>query len=367
MAFALPSFLRTALPASALVLSFGLAPPALAELDAAAAPAANFDLSHWKLTLPVDADDSTTGKAAEIMPSQLTAAPGYSSSWFYTAANGAMTFWAPNNGAKTANAKYPRSELRELLDPNDDSVNWTVAGNSVLNANLRVTQVPTSGKVVIGQIHGHDASPLVKLQYEYSATSKTGKVTALINVTPDATSPLKYTLAQNVGLSKRFSYQIKVWNSGGVAKLYLLANSNPTISWTVDAAWYGMPMYFKAGSYSQEASSSATIGGATEFYVLAATHPNAGIKVSTTALSTALLSLGVYSQLVTASGGAGQYQWKVVSGQLPQGLTLSPDGLISGVLDPLVLEAGVTHTVTFMVTDAHNNSAAKTLKITVAP
>lgn len=362
----LSSFLsRSPLRLCAALLAAATALSARADLDPAAAPAANFDLSQWKLTLPVDAAGGVTGKAAEVMPSQLTAAPGYSSSWFYSEADGSMAFWAPHNGARTGGAKYPRSELREMLDPNDDGVNWTIATNSVLIATLRVTQVPNTGKIVIGQIHGYGPGPLIKVQYEYSASTKTGKVVALINAVPDASDPMRYTLASNVKLGARFSYQIKVWNSRGVSTLSATVNSGAGVSWPINAAWGGVPMYFKAGSYPQEAGSSATVGGAVQFYVLAASHPDGGLKISTTRLPDALLSGGLYQQQLGASGGAGGYRWSLASGQLPQGLTLSPDGLISGVPDAL-LKAGVTHTLAVKVTDADNNTAARTLKILVA-
>src|SRR5262245_16642352 len=51
-----------------------------------AAPGANFDLSHWSLTLPDSA-------ASVISPAELTA--GFSNSYFYTGTDGAMVFWAP--------------------------------------------------------------------------------------------------------------------------------------------------------------------------------------------------------------------------------------------------------------------------------
>ncbi|CAN5141801.1 hypothetical protein BH18ACT12_BH18ACT12_15570 [soil metagenome] len=38
----------------------------------------------------------------------------------------------------------------------------------------------------------------------------------------------------------------------------------------------------------------------------------------------------VYSQSLVASGGTPPYAWSLVSGTLPQGLTLSASGVISG-------------------------------------
>src|SRR5262245_33612978 len=81
-------------------------------LDSNLPPGGNFDLSHWKLTLP-DAN------ATEIPAEQLDA--GYTNSlFFYTAQDGAMTFWSPVTGGVTGETDYPRSELRELLNPDNE-------------------------------------------------------------------------------------------------------------------------------------------------------------------------------------------------------------------------------------------------------
>ena len=72
------------------------------------APSDNFDLSHWSLTLPDQG-------ASVITPAQLTA--GFTNSWFYSGADGAMVFWCPVTGGTTSASDYPRSELRELLNP----------------------------------------------------------------------------------------------------------------------------------------------------------------------------------------------------------------------------------------------------------
>lgn len=161
----------------------------LASLAAAATvltmPSQYFDLSHWKLTLPVDGDGGTSGVAAELQPLQLT---DYASGWFRMGSSGrTLEFWAPVSGAVTSGSHYPRSELREMRDPGDDNANWTTAGHSALKAKCLVRQVPTStGKVVVGQIHGFQARPLVKLVYRYSATGRTGSIYALVEVSPDS-------------------------------------------------------------------------------------------------------------------------------------------------------------------------------------
>src|SRR2546423_4363457 len=111
-------------------------------------PGSNFDLTHWKLTLPLDVVGGTSGTAAEISAGQLVA--GYTNADFYSGADGAMIFWCPVTGATTSGSTYPRSELREMLNPNDATVNWLANGTHILRGQCKVTQQPSAGAIIIG-------------------------------------------------------------------------------------------------------------------------------------------------------------------------------------------------------------------------
>lgn len=331
-----------------------------AAASAGSAPSQYFDLSHWKLTIPVDASGGTSGEAVDLPASTLTG--GYSSQWFSMSASGkAVEFWAPVNGASTDGSHYPRSELRELLDPSDDNVNWTVAGQSVLQAKCKVMQVPSStGKVVVGQIHGFQTAPLVKLVYAYSTTANTGSVYALINPTPDSTTTTKLALASNIALGQAFSYEIDV--SAGALTMWV--DSNAMASYTVNAQWNGIGMYYKAGDYVQASGSSSTDGGRVAFYRFIATHPDNGLSITTRSLDTAS-SYDWYSRQLDSSGGVGAGSWTVVNGVLPAGLSLSSSGVLSGT--PAAVSASTTYYFSVMVTDEQNDTAARNYALTVTP
>jgi hypothetical protein len=68
-----------------------------------------------------------------------------------------------------------------------------------------------------------------------------------------------------------------------------------------------------------------------------------------------------YAATLSASGGSGSRSWSVTSGQLPQGLTLSSDGRLSGVP-----QAGGTYSFKATVT-AGSGSASADFTLTVAP
>ena len=68
----------------------------------------------------------------------------------------------------------------------------------------------------------------------------------------------------------------------------------------------------------------------------------------------------VYSSTLAASGGVTPYAWSLISGTLPDGLTLSASGTISGT--PAV--AG-TFTPTIQVTDASQQRASKSFRVVI--
>lgn len=244
----------SALPACALGLGLAASAPGL---DPALPPGGNFDLSHWKLTLP----DAT---ATEIPAALLVA--GYSNgAYFFTGTNGAMVFWSPVTGGTTGDSSFPRSELRELLVSTDDNLNWTGHGTHTLDAQCQVLQVPSTKKVVIGQIHtfGGDASPLVKLQFA------NGLVEALVKPSPHSGADSNFPF-MNVGLSNLISYRIQL--ADGWLTLNVNGSNRTVNVFQTDPAWAAQGFYFKAGSYCQDNAGVPQEGALVSFHELNVTH-----------------------------------------------------------------------------------------------
>ena len=82
-------------------------------LNPDAAPSVNFDLSTWKINIPID--ENNDDKSDDISVTNLN--NGFEDSrFFYTAEDGGMVFKCPVEGYKTSeNTSYTRSELREML------------------------------------------------------------------------------------------------------------------------------------------------------------------------------------------------------------------------------------------------------------
>jgi hypothetical protein len=237
------------------------------------APAAVLDLSHWALTLPVDADGGSSGIAKTVRTDELLA--GYASDWFYGSAGDGVTFWAPINGALTPSSRYARSELREMRDPADPAVNWSMSDAALMNARLAVNQMPLANdRVVIGKILGYngtdsDVSFLAHLIFQYQPSSADAAVYALVEHSPQGAgaSADRFNLADGVKLNQPFSYSIQV--SGGNLTVTVEGHSATT---PIDPQWTDKALYFRAGAGLNARGSDPADGGRVTFYELSVTH-----------------------------------------------------------------------------------------------
>lgn len=334
---------------------------AAADLSVAAAPGGNFALNHWSLTVPADVDGEVSGDAITIDPARLKGSNGYQSNWFYTDADGAMTFWTPVNGATTGGSSHPRSEMREQLVSGSDSHNWDECGTSILDAQLKVISVPSDNIVIVGQVHGYGIAPLVIVYFRYDPEIGSGQLIAKSQTYPEQGPPYQvHTLASGIKLGQIFLYQIKV--AQGLAAVSY--NNGAPATMTLDPSWDSETFYFKAGAYPHVAGTDANEGAEVRFYRLAASHPNESLAIATPAALPDASVGSAYSAVVTAGGGTGIYTWTLASGRLPAGLQLGYDGVISGT-PGVGTGASRPHDVMAIVRDTHGNTATKKFSILI--
>lgn len=261
-------------------------------------PSENFDLTRWKITLPVDRDGD--GKVDEIEENELQ---GWSDrEYFYTdPATGGMVFRAVPGGTTTQNSSYVRTELREMLRGGDESIktriddgtpnknNWVfgsapedvhaLAGgvDGTLSATLAVNQVTRMGeagkvgRVIIGQIHAKDDEP-IRLYYRKLPTNKFGSIYYAHEPVGEDDIYIEVLgergdFAENpedgIALDEVFSYEIRVETEERDSEMRPILHVKITRDdgTVIEAEPYDMGdsgfstandfMYFKAGAYSQ--------------------------------------------------------------------------------------------------------------------
>lgn len=257
---------------SAVIVTTAVSPEALAAVSTVSTKVPkdleciDFAGDGWKIQLPIESE-TKAGSVKEVSPAELES--GYSDDYFFAATDEqgdeAVVFHCPVDGYKTGNTTYARSELREMLDPDDKTKNWTWEGTHTLTAEQRVTHVPASGKVITSQIHGiekngDNANPLVKVQYYYNKSKETGSVNVFLKDTTAASSAdLTYTFP-NVALGQRFSTEIQVVDGRVFVTIGTNENGEERTETyghyfvEADSLWKDTLYYFKLGNYIQDST-----------------------------------------------------------------------------------------------------------------
>ncbi|NKF22271.1 polysaccharide lyase family 7 protein [Solimonas marina] len=250
---------------------------AYASLDASLAPSQNFDLTHWKLTLP-SGDD--------VAPVDLNSGYQYADVFYTDARTGGMVMRCPNLAGTTLNTHYSRTELREMLDPDTRSAkaasnNWTAEQGGWLHAKLRIDHVSTTGsskklgRVIIGQIHGPSTEP-VRLYYSKQPGDKTGRIYAALETvsgdeiwTPDIVSNADDA---GIALGEDFTYQIKLVGTKLTLAVYRSENRRYVYVTKIEDGYLGQNLYFKAGVYNQNNTGDSSDYVQATFFLLEHTH-----------------------------------------------------------------------------------------------
>lgn len=215
------------------------------------------DLTVWNITLPVQT------------PAQVVATKSMNSlkNKYFDRTDERIIFWAPVNGTHTGNSEFPRSELRETFK--DGKLrNWLYnSGVNTLKGTLAVNQVPSTGRVVVAQIHAKEApTPLLKLVYRYA--KGTGNVDVEYRVKPqDKRSPVIFSLPK-VALNQTFTYSVQMNKQGNLS----VQINNVGTQVMLDASWHTYPFYFKAGVYTLDNVGYSNEGGKVTYTKLDVSH-----------------------------------------------------------------------------------------------
>ena len=215
-------------------------------------PANILNLTNWKLTVPIDANNTQLGLAKEISQPQLAT---YSLSPYFlnNSTNTGVIFQANTGGATTSGSGNPRSELREMTNNGTDRAAWSVSsGINTIIIDQAITHLPTvKNHIVAGQVHGDDNNTgpdgnddviVLRLEGSKLFLNHNGKAGA--------------TITNNYVLGTRFIF--KIIATGG--KFYSYYNGT-LVETYIQAMNSG---YFKAGAYVQSSCKSGGKPGPSE-------------------------------------------------------------------------------------------------------
>jgi hypothetical protein len=234
----------------------------------------NIDLSHWKVTLPVNNDK---GKPYEIEPPEILnfAKMEIAKPYMYIdSTRGAIVFHAMPTNSKTKNTKYTRSELREQMVPGENNVNWTFKQGAYMKGKLAMEASTKDSdgkyhKTIIMQIHGrltneqrdligeddNNAPPMLKIYWDNGKIRVKTKELKNINATEpeilfeDAWGDDEgFNFKQEVGFRK-FTLEVKI--SDGKMVVILNKNEYKVYENVHIRKWGVFENYFKAGNYFQ--------------------------------------------------------------------------------------------------------------------
>lgn len=251
------------------------------------------DLSHWKVTLPVE---NEKGTPYEIDPPEILdfASDEMAKPFMYIdSTDGSIVFHAYPTSVTTTNTKYSRSELREQMVPGENNINWKFADGGVMKGKLAMEAISKDKngkyhKTIIMQIHGrltneqrdkigasdNNAPPILKIYWQNGQIRVKTKELKPASLTGDAllheeswADDEGFTFKQEVGFRK-FTLEVKV--SDG--KMVVILNNNEfKVYENIDMKKWGIfENYFKAGNYfqSRDEGSFAKV----KFYELTVNH-----------------------------------------------------------------------------------------------
>lgn len=140
-----------------------------------------YDLSHYKLTLPINKAGLLSGRAYEVFP-PVPVDP------YFQITDAGFIFMCPAKGATTATASNPRTELRDKRE-------YAHTTKFSDRLKLKVLQCPLEAKVVVHQIHDAD-EPWLKMVWHQKRYG--GLFYALIKAS-DGEKDTRLDLLEDVG------------------------------------------------------------------------------------------------------------------------------------------------------------------------
>lgn len=259
-------------------------------------PFVNISFANWKLTLPIDANNN--GSPDEYSAAQLnnlgyrTLVPIKPFMFDDTSDESIVFYTYP--ATSTANSNYSRTELREMINPTDSKVNWTLDQGGTFEGKLKLVSVTQDNvssnyyyhRVIMMQIHGiisqadmnthgflsNNGPPLLKIYwidghikaYKKSLVNSNTAGDALLDVSSSTWTDISH----DFGYIGYEPFDLKVIASTG--KIEVTVNNSTKIFEDISLTKWPFENYFKAGNYL--ITTDPTANSTVKYYKLNINH-----------------------------------------------------------------------------------------------
>ena len=236
---------------------------------------ADVNFNNWKVTLPVD--ENNNGGPDEYLPSVLKDF-GYQTleavqPYMYDDISDSSLVFYTFPDVSTTNSSYSRTELRELINPDNSRENWTLLEGGEMIGRLKVDSVSEDNesssdfhRVIVMQIHGiiseedmdihgfssNNGPPLIKIYW------KDGEIwchkKSLIDESTEGNNLLETSnntwtdIKHNLGYVGFDAFDFRITASDARIEVQL-NNETPLIYEDVSLDKWPFENYFKAGNY----------------------------------------------------------------------------------------------------------------------
>ncbi|PKF75766.1 polysaccharide lyase family 7 protein [Chryseobacterium sp. PMSZPI] len=199
-------------------------------------PQTEFNLTDFNLQLPIEKDHSISIiKGTDI-------AQFSSKNFYFSPQDKSIRLFCSSDGQPTQNSHYPRTELRQAEE-------WHFEKKHSFKVKMAIMEQPSSGKIIIGQIHGNSkGTEALKIWWNNGQLQAGFKKEVNDKET-------RVTLLKNVSIGQIFDYSIEQNN------LEIKVKIDQQISlFNLGNSWKSESVYFKAGNYLQDNKIPVTSG-----------------------------------------------------------------------------------------------------------
>lgn len=258
---------------------------------------ADIDFSNWKVTLPVD--ENNNGSPDEYQPSELVNGAYRTNAaiqpYMYDDTEDASIEFYTFPGISTSNSSYSRTELRELINPSNSRINWSLEEGGTMTGRLKVVDISEDNvsssrqyhNTIVMQIHGiisiedmethgftsNNGPPLIKMRWIDGYIYAYKKFLVDENTSGDdlldVSSSTWVDISTNMGYVGFEEFEFRITASTGRLELQL-NDEEPLVYEDVSMQKWPFENYFKAGNYLGSTAEGAF--AKVKYYELEVTH-----------------------------------------------------------------------------------------------